>query len=69
MKKNKGIVDFEFYFILYIMVLVVAGWFIDINGLFNSNTENSHGLFLLPIFGSIVDYLAIKFVQKKVSTN
>jgi hypothetical protein len=69
MKKNKGLVDFEFYFVLYVMALVVVGWFIDINGLFNSNTENSHGLFLVPLFGSIVGYLALKIAKKKVSTN
>ena len=69
MKNKKGLVDVEFYFILYVMALVVVGWFIDINGLFNSNAENSHGLILLPLFGSIVGFLALKIAKKKVSTN
>jgi len=69
MKNKKGLVDVEFYFILYVLALVVVGWFIDINGLFHSNTENSHGLFLIPLFGSIVGFLVLKIAQKKVSTN
>ncbi|ARC28565.1 MULTISPECIES: DUF3925 family protein [Bacillus cereus group] len=44
----------EFYFVLYMMLLYVTGWVIDVNDLFLSSYFNLAGEITLPIVGGIV---------------
>ncbi|PDY47353.1 DUF3925 family protein [Bacillus pseudomycoides] len=44
----------EFYFVLYMMLLFVAGWFMDVNGLFLSKYFTLAGMISLPLVGGLV---------------
>ncbi|WP_459501083.1 DUF3925 family protein [Bacillus sp. C1] len=56
----------EFYFVLYMMLLFVAGWFMDINGLFLSKYFSLAGMISLPLVGGIVGFF-IMSVSKEQS--
>ncbi|PEM71313.1 hypothetical protein CN613_04990 [Bacillus pseudomycoides] len=44
----------EFFFVLYMMLLFVAGWFMDVNGLFLSKYFTLAGMISLPLVGGLV---------------
>ncbi|PEE41191.1 hypothetical protein COL60_26025 [Bacillus pseudomycoides] len=46
----------EFYFVLYMMLLFVAGWFMDVNGLFLSKYFTLAGMISLPLVGGLVGF-------------
>jgi hypothetical protein len=51
--------DREFYFVLYIITLLVLGWFMDVNSMFVSKWFNLAGMILVPTIGCIVGYFAM----------
>lgn len=57
------ILNCEFYFVLYMMLLYVIGWVIDVNGLFLSFYFNLVGEIMFLLVGGIVG-LFIMFVNK-----
>nr|WP_196811506.1 MULTISPECIES: DUF3925 family protein [Bacillus] len=46
----------EFYFVLYMMLLFVAGWVMDVNGLFLSKYFSLAGMISLPLVGGLVGF-------------
>ncbi|EEM01776.1 DUF3925 family protein [Bacillus pseudomycoides] len=46
----------EFYFVLYMMLLFVAGWVMDVNGVFLSKYFSLAGMISLPLVGGIVGF-------------
>ncbi|MEN1935882.1 DUF3925 family protein [Paenibacillus sp. 102] len=56
----------EFYFVLYMMLLFVTGWVMDVNGLFLSKYFSLAGMISLPLVGGIVGFF-IMSVSKEQS--
>ncbi len=56
----------EFYFVLYMMLLFVAGWVMDVNGVFLSKYFSLAGMISLPLVGGIVGFF-IMSVSKEQS--
>ncbi|MFJ8528991.1 DUF3925 family protein [Bacillus sp. NPDC094106] len=54
--QRKMLSNREFYFVLYMMLLFVAGWVMDVNGLFLSKYFTLAGMITLPIVGGIVGF-------------
>ena len=62
--QHETISNREFYFVLYMMLLYVTGWVIDVNGLFLSSYFNLAGEIMLPLVDGIVG-LFIMSVNKQ----
>ena len=54
--QRKMLSNREFYFVLYMMLLFVAGWVMDVNGLFLSKYFTLAGMITLPVVGGIVGF-------------
>ncbi|EOV9525904.1 DUF3925 family protein [Bacillus cytotoxicus] len=54
--QHKMLSNREFYFVLYMMLLFVAGWVMDVNGLFLSKYFTLAGMITLPLVGGIVGF-------------
>ncbi|PEB48032.1 hypothetical protein CON65_09585 [Bacillus pseudomycoides] len=57
--QRKMLSNREFYFVLYMMLLFVAGWVMDVNGLFLSKYFTLAGMITLPVVGGIVGFFII----------
>lgn len=54
--QHKMLSNREFYFVLYMMLLFVTGWVMDVNGLFLSKYFTLAGMITLPLVGGIVGF-------------
>jgi hypothetical protein len=61
---TEGISDREFYFVLYMVTLLVLGWFMDTNGIFLSKSFNLAGIILAPTLGGILGYFVMTFGKR-----
>ncbi|MBO1582791.1 DUF3925 domain-containing protein [Bacillus bingmayongensis] len=55
----------EFYFVLYMMLLFVAGWFMDVNGLFLSKYFTLAGMISLPLVGGLVGFFIMSISKEQ----
>ncbi|MEI4622964.1 DUF3925 family protein [Bacillus cereus] len=55
----------EFYFVLYMMLLFVVGWFMDVNGLFLSKYFTLAGMISLPLVGGIVGFFIMSISKEQ----
>ncbi|MDM5188406.1 DUF3925 family protein [Bacillus sp. DX4.1] len=55
----------EFYFVLYMMLLFVAGWFMDVNGLFLSKYFTLAGMITLPAVGGLVGFFIMSLSKEQ----
>ncbi|MDM5154656.1 DUF3925 family protein [Bacillus sp. DX1.1] len=55
----------EFYFVLYMMLLFVAGWFMDVNGLFLSKYFTLAGMITLPAVGGLVGFFIMSISKEQ----
>ncbi|WP_028400047.1 DUF3925 family protein [Ectobacillus panaciterrae] len=56
--------DREFYFVLYIITLLILGWFMDVNHMFVSKWFNLAGMILIPTIGGIAGYFVMKLGKR-----
>ncbi|MBJ8027290.1 MULTISPECIES: DUF3925 family protein [Bacillus] len=55
----------EFYFVLYMMLLFVAGWVMDVNGLFLSKYFSLAGMISLPLVGGLVGFFIMSISKEQ----
>ncbi|PFE03044.1 DUF3925 domain-containing protein [Bacillus cereus] len=53
----------EFYFVLYMMLLFVTGWLMDVNGLFLSKYFTLAGMISLPLVGGLVGFFIMSITK------
>ena len=66
--QHETISNREFYFVLYMMLLYVTGWVIDVNGLFLSSYFNLAGRDY-ALVGGIVDCSLCLLINNKRNNN
>ncbi|WP_369899904.1 DUF3925 family protein [Bacillus manliponensis] len=52
--QHEKLSDREFYFVLYMMMLFVVGWFMDINGAFLAKYFTLANMIMIPTIGGLV---------------
>ncbi|MFX3625309.1 MAG: DUF3925 family protein [Ectobacillus sp.] len=62
--QRETISDREFYFVLYVVMLLVLGWLMDTNGLFLSKWFNLAGLIIVPTIGSAIGYFIMSLGKR-----
>ena len=67
--QHETISNREFYFVLYMMLLYVIGWVIDVNGLFLSSYFNLAGEIMLPLVGGIVGLFVMSINKQQNNKN
>ncbi|MEH7017742.1 MULTISPECIES: DUF3925 family protein [Bacillus] len=55
----------EFYFVLYMMMLLVLGWFMDVNGIFLSKYFTLAGMITVPAIGGLVGYFIMSLNKQQ----
>ena len=55
----------EFYFVLYMMMLLVLGWFMDVNGIFLSKYFTLAGILTVPTIGGLVGYFIMRLSKQQ----
>ncbi len=63
--QHKMLSNREFYFVLYMMLLFVAGWVMDVNGLFLSKYFTLAGMITLPLVGGIVGFFIMSISKNQ----
>ena len=67
--QHETISNREFYFVLYMMLLYVTGWVIDVNGLFLSSYFNLAGEIMLPLVAGLLDCSLCLLINNKRNNN
>ncbi|EMA6343074.1 DUF3925 family protein [Bacillus cytotoxicus] len=63
--QHKMLSNREFYFVLYMMLLFVTGWVMDVNGLFLSKYFTLAGMITLPLVGGIVGFFIMSISKNQ----
>lgn len=56
--------DREFFFVLYLSLLVVVGWLFDTNALFLSKWFAMSNVMLVPVIGGVIGYMLMSFSKR-----
>lgn len=59
--------DREFYFTLYMMMLFVVGWFMDVNGAFLAKYFTLTNILMIPAIGGLVGFFIMSLGEHKNS--
>lgn len=65
--QSEKLSDREFYFTLYMMMLFVIGWFMDVNGIFLSKYFSLAGMITVPVIGGLVGFFIMSIRGHKNS--
>ncbi|SFC91794.1 Protein of unknown function [Bacillus sp. 491mf] len=55
----------EFYFVLYMMMLLVLGWFMDVNGIFLSKYFTLAGIITVPTIGGLFGFFIMTLSKQQ----